>query len=152
MRFTGSRRFEIVEINEMIDTAAIREHRDEIFCFAHIMKLHGDKPYLSAEESITNEERHSNHKKVKLLEEAIAEIIHERMEQQEKIKDTLVAKSMFRIPFRSGDMVKDLKDTHPSLKPTSHGIKAALKALGFEQEHTRCNGKMVGAYYSVFAI
>lgn len=48
---------------------------------------------------------------------------------------------MFKIPFRSGDMVRDLKDTHPSLKPTSHGIKAALKALGFEQEEKRVNGK-----------
>ena len=138
---TGSRRYWVIEINEMIDTAVIRENRDEIFRAAYIMKLHGDEPYLTPEESVTNEERNSTHKKVTLLEEAIAEIVHERMKQQEKVKNTPGNKNMFTIPFLSNDIVKDLKDTHPSLKPTSHGINAALKALGFEQEHKRFNGK-----------
>ncbi len=138
---TGSRRYWVIEINEMIDTAAIQENRDEIFRAAYIMKLHGDEPYLKPEESVTNEERNSTHKKVTLLEEAIAEIVHERMKQQEKVKNTTGNKNMFRIPFLSNDIVKDLKDTHPSLKPTNHGINAALKALGFKQEHKRVNGK-----------
>ena len=96
---TGSRRYWVIEINEIIDTAAIQENRDKIFRAAYIMKLHGDKPYLTPEESVTNEERNTSHKKVTLLEEAIAEIVHERMKQQEKIKETPASKNMFRIPF-----------------------------------------------------
>ena len=72
----GSRRYWIVEINEMINNAAIREHRDEIFRAAYTMKLYGDAPYLTPEESVTNEQRNISHKKVTLLEEAIEEIVH----------------------------------------------------------------------------
>ena len=138
---TGSRRYWVLEINQMIDTKAIAQHRDEIFRAAYILKLYGEQPYLNPEESTINENRNKAHKKVTLLDEAISEIVVQRMNNQEKVKGTLVEKIRFQIPFLSNDLVNDLRQDYPTLKPTPHGIKAALQSMGFEQVQKRVNGK-----------
>ena len=138
---TGSRRYWVLEINELIDTKAIAQHRDEIFRAAYILKLYGEKPYLNSEESTINENRNKAHKKVTLLDEAIAEIVVQRMKNQEKVKGTPVEKNRFWIPFLSKDMLNELQNNFPTLKPTTHGIKTALQSIGFEQVQKRVNGK-----------
>ncbi len=138
---TGSRRYWVLEINEIIDTEAIAQHRDEIFRAAYILKLYGEQPYLNPEESTINENRNKAHKKVTLLDEAIAEIVCQRMNNQEKVKGSPVEKSMSHIPFLSNDIVNGLQNSYPTLKPSTHGINAALKSIGFEQVQKRVNGK-----------
>ena len=134
---TGSRRYWVIEINEMIDTAAIRKHRDEILRAAYIMKLYGEKPFFNADEFAINEERNTRHKQVTLLEEAVAAIVQSRMQYHENHR-----MGTPEVPFLSTDIVAKLKEEYPSLKPTTQVLNAALKNMGFVQEHKRFNSKV----------